>query len=163
MKETFGQKFSKLRKEKGLTQEDIAEKVNISSQAVSKWENDISLPDISVLPILADILDVSIDELLGREKTPIVEVIEEKKRKDINKMLLKIKVDAEGNKVNINIPLAIVKVCLESGLEIPQVSGNVALSSINFEEVFKMIESGVIGEIVSVETDEGARVSIVVE
>ena len=163
MKETFGQKFARLRKEKGMTQEEIAEKVNISSQAVSKWENDISLPDISVLPSLADLLDTTIDNLLGREKTLIVEVVEEKKRKDINKMLLKIKVDAEGNKVNINIPLAIIKVCLESGLEIPQVSGNVALSSINFEEVFKMIENGVVGEIVFIESEEGARVSIVVE
>lgn len=42
MKETFGQRFVRLRKEKGFTQEDIASKINISAQAVSKWENDIS-------------------------------------------------------------------------------------------------------------------------
>ena len=78
-------------------------------------------------------------------------------------MFLKIKVNAEGNKVNINLPLAIVKICIDSGLDIPQVSGNINLSSINFKEIYKMIENGVIGELVSIETDEGATVSITVE
>ena len=49
----LGFTISKLRKEKGMTQEELAEKVNVSAQAVSKWENDISMPDISVLPVLA--------------------------------------------------------------------------------------------------------------
>lgn len=159
----LGLTISKLRKEKGMTQEELAEKVNVSAQAVSKWENDISMPDISVLPVLAEIFDVSIDELLGREKVSKVEILEEGKRKDINKMFLKIKVNAEGNKVNINLPLAIVKICIDSGLDIPQVSGNINLSSINFKEIYKMIENGVIGELVSIETDEGATVSITVE
>ena len=159
----LGLTISKLRKEKGMTQEELAEKVNVSAQAISKWENDISMPDISVLPVLAEIFDVSIDELLGREKAPKVEILEETKRKDINKMFLKIKVNAEGNKVNINLPLAIVKICIDSGLDIPQVSGNINLSSINFKEIYKMIENGVIGELVSIETDEGATVSITVE
>ena len=67
MKETFGQKLARLRKEKGLTQEDVAQKMYVSPQAVSKWENDISSPDISVLPKLADLLGVSIDELLDHQ------------------------------------------------------------------------------------------------
>lgn len=68
MAETFGQRLSRLRKEKGLTQEDIAKRIIISPQAVSKWENDISSPDILVLSSLADILGVSVDVLLGREE-----------------------------------------------------------------------------------------------
>lgn len=68
MKESFGQRLSRIRKEKGLTQEDIASKITISPQAVSKWENDISSPDILILSSLADILGVSVDELLGREE-----------------------------------------------------------------------------------------------
>ncbi len=52
MKETFGQRLSRMRKNLGLKQDDIAEKVNISAQAVSKWENDLSAPDISPLPML---------------------------------------------------------------------------------------------------------------
>ena len=67
MQETFGQRLSRLRKEKGLTQEDIAKRIIISPQAVSKWENDLSSPDILVLSSLADILGVSVDELLGHE------------------------------------------------------------------------------------------------
>ena len=68
--ETFGQRLSRIRKEKGLTQEDIAKRIVISPQAVSKWENDVSSPDILVLSSLADILGVSVDELLGREDAP---------------------------------------------------------------------------------------------
>ena len=54
--ETFGQRFQRLRKEKNLTQEDIASKINITPQSISKWENDLSAPDISILPELAKIL-----------------------------------------------------------------------------------------------------------
>ena len=67
MKETFGQRLQRLRKEKGLTQEELANEIGISPQAVSKWENDISTPDIFILSQLADILGVSVDELLGKE------------------------------------------------------------------------------------------------
>lgn len=64
-KETLGKRIAMLRKEKGLTQEQLAEKVGVSAQAVSKWENDQSCPDITLLPLLADILGVTVDELLG--------------------------------------------------------------------------------------------------
>ena len=64
-KETLGKRIAMLRKEKGLTQEQLAEKVGVSAQAVSKWENDISCPDITLLPLLADLFGVSVDELLG--------------------------------------------------------------------------------------------------
>ena len=67
MTETFGQRFSRLRKNKGYTQDDIANKVNVSSQAVSKWENDINMPDVGILLNLGDLLGVSTDELLGKE------------------------------------------------------------------------------------------------
>ena len=64
-KETLGTRIAALRKEKGLTQEQLAEKVGVSAQAVSKWENDVSCPDITLLPLLADLFGVSVDELLG--------------------------------------------------------------------------------------------------
>ena len=64
-KETLGKRIAMLRKEKGLTQEQLAEKVGVSAQAVSKWENDVSCPDITLLPLLGDILGVTVDELLG--------------------------------------------------------------------------------------------------
>lgn len=62
---TMGKRIMSLRKEQGLTQEQLAEKLGVSAQAVSKWENDVSCPDISIIPLLADVLRVSTDELLG--------------------------------------------------------------------------------------------------
>jgi len=63
MKMDISGKLRKLRKQAGYTQGQLAEKLNISSQAVSKWENGIAYPDLPFLPILAEIFDVSIDEL----------------------------------------------------------------------------------------------------
>lgn len=164
MKETFGQRFTRFRKNKGLTQEDIATRVNISSQAVSKWENDISSPDISILGDLADILGVSLDELLGKENMKPTEVLPEDKRKDVDKMILKIVVDgADGDKIRVNLPLAIVKVCLESGIAMPEVNGNKALANIDFENIFRLCEKGVIGELVRVDTADGDHISVVAE
>lgn len=63
--QTMGKRIMQLRKEKGFTQEQLAEKMGVSAQAVSKWENDVSCPDISILPNLAEVLGVTTDELLG--------------------------------------------------------------------------------------------------
>ena len=163
MKETFGQRFARLRKNLGFKQDDIAEKVNISAQAVSKWENDLSAPDISTLPILADILNVSLDELLGREVEQ-TKIVPEEERKDINSMLLKINIlSADGDKVKVNIPLAIIKLCVEAGVELPNISGKDSLKNIDFNQVFMLINAGVIGNLVEVESADGDTVSITVE
>lgn len=61
----LGLKISYYRKLYGLTQEELAEKVGVSTQAVSKWEQQISCPDIMLLPALANIFRVTIDELFG--------------------------------------------------------------------------------------------------
>ena len=66
MNETMGNIIMRLRKENDLTQEQLANGLGITYQAVSKWETGVSSPDISMLPLLADIFDVSIDELFGR-------------------------------------------------------------------------------------------------
>ena len=163
MSETFGQRFSRLRKKLGLTQEDIAEKVNISAQAVSKWENDLSAPDISTLSLLADILNVSLDELLGRENTK-TKVLAEHERKDINSMLLKINIiSKEGDKVKVNLPIALIKLCIDSGIDLPNINGKNMLKNIDFNQVLMMIEAGVIGKLVEVESADGDTVSITVE
>lgn len=65
---TLGERIKYHRKRLGLTQEELARRMGVSAQAVSKWENNLSCPDISVLPELAEIFDISLDELLGREK-----------------------------------------------------------------------------------------------
>lgn len=57
-------KIIRLRKKNGWSQEELADKMNISRQAVSKWERDLSFPDISSIPKLAEIFEVSVDELI---------------------------------------------------------------------------------------------------
>lgn len=64
-----------LRKQSGLTQDALAAKLGLTYQAVSKWENSLSCPDVQLLPTLADIFGVSIDSLFGRE-TPAPEIPE---------------------------------------------------------------------------------------
>lgn len=63
--ETLGRRIARLRLDKTATQERLAKELNVSPQAVSKWENDINYPDISLLPDLARFLGVSVDELLS--------------------------------------------------------------------------------------------------
>ena len=62
---TIGTNIKRLRQNKGVTQEQLGEVLGISSQAVSKWENESALPDILILPKLADYFGISIDELMG--------------------------------------------------------------------------------------------------
>ena len=59
----LGKKIRQLRFKAGLTQEQLAEKLGIGAQSVSKWENAVAMPDISALPLLAEIFGVSIDDL----------------------------------------------------------------------------------------------------
>ena len=59
--ETLGTRLVELRKKYNFTQADIGEKLNVSVQAVSKWENDLSLPDYDYLIKLADLFNTSID------------------------------------------------------------------------------------------------------
>lgn len=67
---TLGNQIAFYRKQKGLTQEALAARLELSNQAVSKWESDICCPDVMLLPRLADIFGVTIDELFGREPKP---------------------------------------------------------------------------------------------
>ena len=63
----IGNTIRELRKSKNMTQEQLAEKLGISFQAVSKWENNISLPDITVIPTLASVFGVSVDRLFAED------------------------------------------------------------------------------------------------
>ena len=61
MKKNFSNVFKDLRKQREMTQEQIAEVLGVSCQAISKWETNLSYPDISLLPIIADYFGVSVD------------------------------------------------------------------------------------------------------
>lgn len=65
MNNVIGKNIYMLRKEQGLTQEELAKLINVSFQAISKWETGNSTPDISTLPLLANVFHCNIDSLLG--------------------------------------------------------------------------------------------------
>ena len=67
---SMGEIISTLRKEKGMTQKDIADKLGITDKAVSKWELDIAFPDTATIPKLAEILGVSVEELMQAKSVP---------------------------------------------------------------------------------------------
>ncbi len=69
MKKTLGMMIAELRKQKGMTQLELAEKMGVTDKAVSKWERDLSCPDIGSIPNLAEILGVSVEELMQNKKT----------------------------------------------------------------------------------------------
>ena len=64
---SIGEMISSLRKEKGMTQNDLAEKMNVTDKAVSKWERNLSCPDINSIPKLAEILWTSVEDLLNAQ------------------------------------------------------------------------------------------------
>lgn len=163
MKETFGQRFNRLRKKYDLTQEEVANKLSVSSQAVSKWENDISMPDISLLIEIAELFNITVDELLGKEiKSPIL--LEEPSKKDIKSLTLKIKVlSSDGDKININLPFALIKAYMGSGKAIPTIDGNQALNNIDFNQIVELVEQGVVGQIAEIESSDGDRILIIIE
>ena len=70
---SMGEVISTLRKEKGMTQKELANKLNITDKAVSKWERDIAFPDTAIIPKLSEILEVSVEELLNAKTIPTSE------------------------------------------------------------------------------------------
>lgn len=164
MEKTIGQKISMLRKDKGITQEGLAERLGVSPQAVSKWENDISCPDITLLPKLAQHLGITVDELLSNDLKKEISFVPVENRKRIEDMMLKIIINSsDGEKVNINLPMALVKVAVELGMSMPQVSNNNNLQGIKFDEVIKLVQNGAIGKLMQIESSDGDIIEIVVE
>ena len=166
MNQTLGKRIGALRREKGLKQDELAEKLGISPQAVSKWETDQTCPDISLLPTLAKILGVSVDELLSgkQEFAPAVRMLPEAERKNIEDMMLRIVIESnDGDHVRVNLPLALVKVALDSGIMPSLTSNNDALKSIDFAKIYELVKQGAIGNLVEMESADGETLRIFVE
>ena len=65
---TIGKNIADLRKSNGMTQEQLAEILCVSSQTISKWENEVTMPDIMLLPVISGCFDITVDELYGNRK-----------------------------------------------------------------------------------------------
>ena len=68
---TMGEIISTRRHELGMTQKDLADQLNITDKAVSKWERDVAFPDTATIPKLAEILGVSVEELMQAKAVPV--------------------------------------------------------------------------------------------
>ena len=190
---TFGEKLNYLRKNAGLTQDDVAQHLGISPQAVSKWENDLSCPDIMLLPEIAKLYGKTVDALLSdgdfaeaeaveeketteekeeipaQEKQPdsVKTETESKKNLDNSNLFLKVKVYShQGDNVNVKLPVSLLKSLkgvLGSALLNSDMTGGIDLSSIDLDMIFELVDRGVIGDIVDIATQGGDYVKVCVE
>lgn len=167
MQENIGAKIAELRREHNMKQDELAEMLGVTPQAVSKWENGASMPDISLLPKIAQIFGVTIDDLFGVNNTPKpdVQMLPAEKRKSFDEMILRVRVRDGGDKVNINLPLPLIKIALEMGMNssmgLDNVNiGKVNLSTVDFSRIIKCVEAGVIGKLIEVEGSDGETVVI---
>ena len=164
MENTLGKKIATRRKERGFTQDELAEQLAVSPQAVSKWENDLSCPDIQLLPKLAELLGCTVDDLLTDRPRPVTELVPPERRKSVEEMMFRVVVNStDGDRVRINLPMALVKMALQMGMEVPQFAGSEALRGLDLEQILRMVDSGVIGKLVEVESKDGDVVEVVVE
>ncbi len=167
MEATLGKRIAALRRDKGLKQDDLAQQLGVTPQAVSKWENDQTCPDITLLPQLAQILGVSVDELLSGkapQEEPPVKVLPVEQRKDWQDMVLRIVVDsADGDKVRVNLPLALVEAAIDMGADMSQVTGSDALKGIDLGKILELVRRGSVGNLVEVDSADGDIVRIFVE
>ena len=164
--ETIGKRISALRKARGMKQEELAERLDVSGQAVSKWENDQTCPDIGLLPRLARVFGVTTDYLLTgeQEQAPPVRMVPEEERKDLRDMMLRILVESgNGDRIRVNLPMQLVQVALDMGIELPQLAGNDVLKEIDLRKLLELVRHGVMGDLVQVESADGGTVRIFVE
>lgn len=166
MNETIGNRIAKFRKAKNMTQEDLANLMGVSSQAVSKWENDASCPDISLLPQLCAVLGVTADELLTGKNNE-VKMVPAEQRKPFDQLVMRVKVNsADGDKVRVNLPMPMIKVYMEIGVNMmPNMGGEQAelFKNVDMSKLVQMVEMGMVGKLVEVESADGDTVEIVVE
>ena len=80
---TFGKTIADLRKEKGMTQAELAEKLGVTDKAVSKWERDLSYPDTALLPRIAELFGLSVDDLMRNSS-----MTKDSRNKSINDLVM---------------------------------------------------------------------------
>ena len=99
-----GANIKRLRKEKGLSQKELAEKLNVIDKTISRWECGYGLPDVNLLPEIAKIFGISIEELIGEESAKPVKPFPKKRAIVISSCVLAVVVAS-----SIAIPLALRK------------------------------------------------------
>lgn len=154
---TIGQNIAYFRKQKKLTQEELAEKMSVTAQAVSKWECDTSYPDITVMQALAKTLGVSVDNLLEGERA--VAELREASAEIINRRIMLIRVDTDESHVITRIPVNAVKKAIDNGV-LKKIVGEETFDQV--VGAFDMADDGFVGTLVEV-NHEDVHVRIAVE
>ena len=155
MKTTIGQSIAKHRKKAGLTQEELAEKCNVTAQAVSKWENDLSYPDLESTARLADILGCTVDALIhGEEEVPLVQL---KPTENIGRRMLEISVietysGGNGTVVKARFPAELLLFAEEAGTLEELIDDDEAKKALS--PALKLLRSGAVGTVTEVTTDQ---------
>ena len=103
------------------------------------------------------------DELLSGKEEPIVRLVPEAERKDIKDMMLRIIVEDGGNRVRVNLPVALIEIALEMGMQMPQLNGSDALKNLDLAKIMELVHRGVMGNLVEIESEDGGIVKVFVE
>ncbi len=162
----LGANIADLRKKKGLTQEEFAEKLGVTAQAVSKWENGVSCPDIMLLPKIASIFSISVDELMGVKPITEEAFVSAPQLTDaeISKLNLRVIVADANNPdkkpIKICVPVSFVVKAANLGVKISGILGNDTLSDLELNKIIDLVKSGVTGEILHIDTDDNKLVTI---
>ena len=157
---TIGQNIAAYRKQKGLTQEGLAEICSVTPQAVSKWENDLSYPDITLLKPLSRAFAISVDALLVDREGPVARLGGEP---DTDRMLLRLRVNsADGDKVSINLPLKLVEMLVGNDVLLSKISAGKGdwVKSVDFKQILSLVSLGVTGKLLEVQSADGDVVEI---
>lgn len=121
----IGEFLAALRKARGFTQQEVAEKLGVSNKTVSSWETGASCPDISMLPVLAELYEVTCDEIVKGKRINTVEPekVSQAKRENANKLLQKQKSD-------ITVVYGISIALMLAGILLTSIIGYVATESL---------------------------------
>lgn len=158
----IGSNIAALRKEKGITQEELANALGVSAQAVSKWENNSSCPDVSLLTVIADYFGVTVDALLRSGAEEITRADSPSTDNNVaaahgGKRNVRIKVtQPNGKETNVKVPFGVVKM----GLGVGNVFG---LQRDVADKIGALLDDPAAADILSVDGEKGEHVTISIE
>ena len=142
---SIGTNIAVYRKNKGLTQSELGEMLGVTNQAVSKWESEVSMPDVMLLPEIAKVLGVTLESLYNLNENKEAAIIGDDR-------IVVLDVESDGAKVKCSVPLEALK-----GL-----TSMLGEQGTSLGEIFEKFGDDFTGTIVDVEADD-AKVIIAVE
>ncbi len=159
MKEHIGRHIAHYRKKAGMTQEQLAEKMGVTSQAVSKWENGLTCPDLDSVAELAGFLGVAVEQLIhGDAAVPTVQVVE---TPQVGKRVLCIRVHTKlgmESNTTVRFPVELILKAYEMG----NLEGLLGEEAAFVEQAIEMIRQGTVGSVVDVDTEQATvRIEVV--